>query len=495
MVRNGEISVRDVKRVLRKYWWLIPLSTLLFGCLGYVATRVLPPKYTSETKVLVEPPVVSEDYVKPVVSEDFNQRLTSLKANILSGPHLQTIIEKLNLYPDLREKTAMSNLVGKLKQAIDVELLPPTPGSWGRPPGFHMSVTFSQPRAAQQICTEINSMFMEQNAQRRMEQTQKTTEFVSKELLDAKAKLDEQDEKLAEFKGRYLGSLPEEEQSNLSLLNGLNTQLEAATQGVNRAQQDKALNETLLSQQETNWKATLNGVQNPDALEQQLAGLQDQLSQMLLRYTPDYPDVVKLKAQIEALKNRMSTDMETKPSTQSTPTKLHEPPQLVQLRTRVKQDDLTIAELTKRQNQIQDQIHLLQGRVQASPMVEQKFKDLTRNYQTAQQIYNELLRKQSDSSMAKDLEQQRESDVFRILDPPSLPLAPSFPKPLQFVGGGLGAGLALAGGLLYLLAILDKAMYSERDVETCLKLPVLVSLPNLAVDAVNTGVARPRHAS
>ena len=496
MVRNGEISVRDVKRVLRKYWWLIPLSTLLFGCLGYVATRVLPPKYTSETKVLVEPPVVSEDYVKPVVSEDFNQRLTSLKANILSGPHLQTIIEKLNLYPDLREKTAMSNLVGKLKQAIDVELLPPTPGSWGRPPGFHMSVTFNQPRAAQQICTEINSMFMEQNAQRRMEQTQKTTEFVSKELLDAKAKLDEQDEKLAEFKGRYLGSLPEEEQSNLSLLNGLNTQLEAATQGVNRAQQDKALNETLLSQQEANWKATLNGVQNPDALEQQLAGLQDQLSQMLLRYTPDYPDVVKLKAQIDAVKSRMSTDMETKAPSQSTNTKLHEPPQVVQLRTRVKQDDLTIAELTKRQNQIQDQIRLLQGRVQASPIVEQKFKDLTRNYQTAQQIYNELLRKQSDSSMAKDLEQQRESDVFRILDPPSFPLTPSFPKPLQFVGGGLGAGLALAGALLYLLAILDKAMYSERDVEACLKLPVLVSLPNLAADALNTSgrVAKPSHA-
>ncbi len=493
MARNGEVSVTDAKRVLRKYWWILPLSTLLFGGFGYLATRVLPPKYTSETKVLVEPPVVSEEYVKPVVSEDFNQRLTSLKANILSGPHLQMIIEKLNLYPDLREKTAMSDLVGKLKQAVTVELLPLTPGSWGRPPGFQMSVTFDQPKAAQQICTEITSLFMEQNSQRRMEQTQKTTEFVSKELLDAKAKLDEQDQKLAEFKGRYLGSLPEEEQSNLSLLNGLNTQLEAATQGVNRAQQDKALNETLLSQQEANWKATLNGVQNPDTLEQQLAGLQDQLSQMLLRYTPDYPDVVKLKAQIEAVKSRMSADMEAKPATQPNPARLHEPPQLVQLRTRVKQDDLTIAELTKRQNQIQDQIRLLQGRVQASPMVEQKFKDLTRNYQTAQLIYNELLRKQSDSSMAKDLEQERESDVFRILDPPSFPLLPSFPKPIQFVGGGLGAGLVLAVGLLYLLAALDKAMYSERDVELSLKLPVLTTVP--AFTAIAEGAAQKRRNS
>lgn len=487
-MQNREISVNDAIRVLRKYWWIIPISTVLLGGLGYLATRVLPPKYTSETKVLVEAPLVSEDYVKPVVSDDFNQRLTSLKAQILSGPRLQTIIEKLNLYPDLRDKAPMSDLVSRLKSAIDVELLPPTPGSWGRPPGFHMSVTFDKPKAAQQICTEITSMFMEQNAQRRMDQTQKTTQFMSKELQEAKAKLDEQDEKLAQFKRQYLGSLPEEEESNLSLLNGLNTQLEAATQALNRAEQDKAINQTLLSQQEANWTSTLSGSldSNPDTMEQHLAALQDQMSQMLLRYTPDYPDVVKLKAQIDALKARLSEETPSKPTTRSVPGKMHEPAQLLQLRTRVQQDDLTITELTKRQNQIQEQTRQIQGRVQASPMVEEKFKDLTRNYQTAQQIYNELLRKQSDSSIAKDLEQERESDVFRILDPPSYPLAPSFPKLIQFLSGGLVAGLALGVGILYLLLALDKTMYSERDVENCLKLPVLVTLPNFMAGAVNS---------
>jgi len=480
MARNGEISINDARRALRRYWWIVPLSTVLFGAVGYVATRVLPPRYTSETKVLVEAPMVSEEYVKPVVSDDFNQRLTSLKAQILSGPHLQTIIEKLNLYPDERDKAPMSDLVERLKKTVEVELLQPMQGSWGRPPGFHMSVTFDKPKGAQQICTEITSLFMEQNAQRRMERTQKTTQFMGKELLEAKAKLDEQDEKLAAFKRQYLGSLPEEEQSNLSLLQGLNTQLEAAMQSLNRAQQDKAINETLLSQQEASWRATLSGgPQNPDTMEQQLATLQDQLSQMLLRYTPDYPEVVKLKAQIAALQNRMAADPGTKSPTPSTPTKLHEPTQLLQLRTRVQQDDFSIMELTKKQNQIQEQIRVMQARVQASPMVEEKFKDMTRNYQTAQQIYNELLRKQSDSSIAKDLEQERESEVFRVLDPPSYPVAPSFPKFIQFVGGGLGAGFALAIGVLYLLAAFDKAMYSERDVENCLKLPVLVSLPNL----------------
>src|SRR5208283_4560272 len=283
------------------------------------------------------------------------------------------------------------------------------------------------------------------------------------------------------FKRQYLGTLPEEEQSNLSLLTGMNTQLEAATQAVTRAQEDKAINETLLSQQEANWKATLSGgVQNPDTMEQQLATLQEQLSLLLLRYTPEHPDVLKLKSQIESLKRRMSEDPGTKPATETSTAKLHEPAQLQQLRARVKQDELNILDLAKRQSQTQEQIRLMQGRVQASPVVEEKYKELTRNYQTAEQIYNELLKKQSDSSIAKDLEHEQESEVFRMIDPPSYPSTPSFPKLIQFLGGGLGAGFALALGIFYLLATLDKAMYSERDVEKCLKLPVLTMVPNFA---------------
>jgi polysaccharide chain length determinant protein (PEP-CTERM system associated) len=486
MARNGEISLTDAKRILRKYWWILPLSTLLLGALGFVATLVLPKKYMSSTSVLVEQPVVSSEYVRPVVTDDLNMRLASMKGQVLSGPRLQPIIEKLNLFPEQRGKVPMDDLVGELSSAVGVELLQPMQGAGVRPPGFHVSVTFDKPQTAQQICSEITSMFMEQNAQRRMEQSQKTTQFMGKELQTAKENLDQQDEKLAQFKRQYLGTLPEEEQTNLSLLTGMNTQLEAATQALNRATQDKAFNETMLSQQEANWTATLNGgLQNPDTMEQQLAALQDQLSLMLLRYTPDHPDVLKLRSQIEALKRRMSVDPGTKSPIDPAQAKLHEPPQIQQLRGRIKQDDLNIADLTRTQNQIQEHIRVLEVRVQTSPMVEEKYKELTRNYQTAQQIYNELLKKQSDSSIAKNLEQEQESEVFRVLDPPSFPLDPSFPKVFQFVVGGLGAGFALAVGILYLLAFINKAMYTEQDVEVCLKLPVLTMVPS--IDAMREG--------
>ena len=484
MVRNGEISLADVKRILTRYWWIPAASTLLFGALGLIATYVLPKKYTSSTLVLVELPTVPIDIVKPVVTDDLNHRLGSMKEQILSRSRLQPIIEKFHLYPESRDKAHMEDLVEQLRKSIEVELIQPMQGSVNRqPPGFQVSVTFNNAQLAQQVCTEITSLFMEQNVKRREQQSADTTEFLTQQLDEAKAKLDEHEAKLAKFKVQYLGSLPEEQQSNLGLLTGLNTQLEAVTQALSRAQQDKVLTETLLSSQEANWKATQTGQQNPETQEEQLTVLEDQLASLLARYTPEHPDVIKVKSQIAQLKRKLEEEPATKKASSAPQLNVHEPPQLQQLRAKIKQDELGIAELTKRQSQIQEQTRVIQARVQASPIVEQQFKELTRNYQTTLEMYNELLKKRENSAIATDLEHQQESETFKVLDTPSLPLSPSFPKKTIFVGGGLGAGLALALGILYLLAIGDKAMYTERDVETCLKLPVLTMVPAFDVSA------------
>src|SRR5439155_1749947 len=80
----------------------------------------------------------------------------------------------------------------------------------------------------------------------------------------------------------------------LGLLTGLNTQLQAATQALGQAQSNKAYTESLLSSQEAVWKAAQSGT-NPQALDQQLAQMQDQLAALQARYTDEHPDVVKMK--------------------------------------------------------------------------------------------------------------------------------------------------------------------------------------------------------
>ena len=480
MVRNGEIGVAEAKRTLRRYWWILPLSTFFLGGIGLGATFVLPKRYTSQTMVLVAQPAVGPDYVKPVVTEDLNHRLASMKEQILSRTRLQPIIEKFGLYAGVRGQVHIEDLVERLRTAVEIKPLEPTPGTQSRQlPGFYVDVTFDNPQIAQQICTEITSMFLEQNARERKQQANETTSFLSKQLEEAKKSLDDQDAKLAQFKRQYLGSLPEEEQSNLNILTGMNAQLEANTQALSRAHQDKVFNESLVGQQEANWKASQTG-QNPETAEQQLGALQDQLTSLQARYTSEHPDVIKLKNQIEELKKRMAGAAKNNASASgSTQASAAEPPQIQQLRAKLRQDDMNIADLTKRQSQIQDEIRQLQSRVQASPMVEQQLKELTRNYQTAQDFYNDLLKKRQNAGVAGDLESQQESEQFRVLDPPSLPDRPSFPKRAYFAGGGLGGGLAVGVAMLCLIAMGDKSMHTERDVELALKLPVLALVPVL----------------
>ena len=481
MIRDGELPMSEVKRVGRKYWWVVPLTVAGSISIAMVLTAVLPKKYTSKTVVLIDQPTVSPDIVKPVMSEASTQRLASMQQEILSRTHLQPIIEKFGLYPEDRGTANMDDLILRLHDAVTVSPLESMPGTTQEHhmPGFQISVVFNSPQLAQQICQEITTMFMEQNAKYIDDKSKSTTQFVSQHLNEAKQKLDEEDAKLADFQRRYFGSLPEQEQTNLGLLNGLNSQLEASSQSLNRLQEDKALNESLLSTQLANWELAKSGNGNPETLEQQLAGLQDQLSTLELRYTEDHPDVIKTKGQIEEIKKQIAAGPRPESAAPHTTASKIEPAQIQQLRLRIKQEELDIADLTKRQTLIQNHIGVLQSKLQSSPAIEQEFKELTRNHQTALESYNDLLRKEGQSIIAGDLNHQQEGEHFNVLDPPTLPLEPSFPKPLIFAGGGLAFGLFLGAGIIYLLAALDKAMHTILDVEYCLKLPVLAAVPIL----------------
>ena len=102
MVRNGEISLADAKRVLRRYWWILLITIVGCTALAGAAIKVLTKRYTSQTVVLVDPPAVSAEIVKPVVPENLGPRLASMQEQILSRTRLEPVIQKFGLYPQDR---------------------------------------------------------------------------------------------------------------------------------------------------------------------------------------------------------------------------------------------------------------------------------------------------------------------------------------------------------------------------------------------------------
>src|SRR5262249_3446101 len=132
---------------------------------------------------------------------------------ILSRSRLQPIIEQFGLYTSIRSRRTMDELIAKLQTSILITPIEPMQKTRGSSlPKFHIDVTLETPKLAQKICTEISSMFMEQNTRSREQQTAQTTSFLTEQLDQAKAKLDEQDTRLAKFKTRYLDALPDQEQ-------------------------------------------------------------------------------------------------------------------------------------------------------------------------------------------------------------------------------------------------------------------------------------------
>ena len=106
---------------------------------------------------------------------------------------------------------------------------------------------------------------IEENLQSREQVAQSTTEFLTRQLEEKKKDLDDQDRKLATFKRQYMGQLPGDVDNNMKLLMAMNSQLDANTQSLNRAQQDKAYTESLLAQQLTAWKSSQSST-NPQTL-------------------------------------------------------------------------------------------------------------------------------------------------------------------------------------------------------------------------------------
>jgi polysaccharide chain length determinant protein (PEP-CTERM system associated) len=322
-------------------------------------------------------------------------------------------------------------------------------------------------------------MFMEENLKAREQRAQGTTEFLQKQLEDAKQKLDEQDARLAEFKMKHMGQLPGSEQVNLGLMAGMSGQLDAATQAINRAQQDKTYAESMLAQRLAVRQGD-EGSNTPEALDRQLTALQGALVTLRTRYTDEHPDVVKMRRDIENVQRKLAELSSASPTmADTTKVSANEPPEIRQLRAQIRQYDQIIRDRTAQQQRLQAQVGMYQARIQVTPMVEEQFKNLTRDYHTALDFYNELLKKKNNSEMATDLERRQQGEQFRVMDPANLPERPSFPDRPKFALAGLGAGLALGMGLVLILEMKDRSLRSEQDVAFYLELPTLAVMPVL----------------
>ena len=494
-MENRELSMDDYLAMLRRRMKVILIPALLAPLAGFLVSYAFPSKYTSQSLVLVEGQKVPEGIVQPVVTADLTERIATLQQQVLSQSSLQPMLERSGL---AKSGQNMDELIDNIRLSMSVEPVvtdlsqmgaKKKPGQGSPVPGFYVYYTAPSAREAQQLCNELTSLLLEENLKSREDVARGTTDFLSKQVDDTKHNLDDLDSKLAAFKKQYMGQLPGDEDNNLKILMGLNSQLDANTQSLSRAQQDKAYTESLLAQQLSAWKNS-GSASNPQTLQQQLSQLQAQLIDLQARYTDDHPDVIKTKADIAQVKKKLDevNDASNKPESGAQDKgSAGEPPEIRQLRLQVHQYEDLIAQATRDQKRLQQEISVYQGRVALSPAIEEQYKQLARDYDNTQKVYQDLLANKSKSDMALKMEQQQEGEQMRLLNPANLPDSPSFPNRLLFAGGGLGAGLVLGVGLALWLELRDTSIRTQADAEAALELPMLVAVPWVVETAAANG--------
>jgi polysaccharide chain length determinant protein (PEP-CTERM system associated) len=352
-------------------------------------------------------------------------------------------------------------------------------------PGFIVSYTDSNPEHAQKICNALTELIVDENLLSREDVAKGTTEFLSRQVEQAKDAINERDKELADFKRKYMGQLPGDVDNNMKMLMSLNSQLDATTQTLARAQQDKAYTESMLAQQVAAWKSS-QSTTNPQTLETQLGQLQTQLLQLQARYTDDYPDVIKTKADITEVQKKLDeiNAAAAKASTTDSGDKANgnETPEIRQLRLQVHQYQNVIEQANIDQKRLQSQIGVYQSRTAMSPNVEEEYKRLTRDNDNAQSFYKDLLAKKSEAELGTNMENQQEGEQVHILSPAGLPDSPSSPNRPILAAGGLGVGLALGIVLALFLEFSDKSIRTEKDAAAIMDLPLLISVPWLGGD-------------
>ncbi len=483
MLGHRDLTVEDYVGILKRRYKLILSFALVLLVVGFSVTFVLSPQYQSQTLVLVEQQKVPENYVKPVVTEDLGARLASMKEQILSRSRLEPIITKYNLFAS---SANMDDRVELTQKAIGVQPIASSSVSHGMP-GFFITFKANDARTAQQVCSDIEGLFVQENISARQQSAEGTTDFLKQQLAESKRNLDDQDAKLAAFQKKYLDKLPGTEPGNANTLQALTSQLDATTQALNRYQQDETFLQAMIAQQSQQVQSVVAGspatVETVDERERELRALKEQKATLETTYTPDYPDVVALSRRISDLEAEIAHSTSAPPPApapqDASVATRRDPPELLQTRFKLRSVMQSIAETKQEQARIQQKIKVYEDKVESSPLVEEEYKQVTRDHDTALQFYNSLLAKMNESSMATALEQRQEGEQFSVMDAPNLPENPSFPNRYAFAGGGFAGGLLLGLLLSAFLEYRDTALRNERDVWAFTKLPTLAVISHI----------------
>ena len=474
MLPGRQYTPEDLLRLLWYRRWIV-FTFVAFCTLGAIAFSMqIDNQYRSETVILIIPQRVPESYVKSTVTMRIEDRLRSIREQILSRTHLERVIDDFTLYPELRGKMPMEEIVSIMRPSIIVDTV--------RDDAFKVSFTAPSPRTAMIVADRLAQMVIAENQRDRDMMAQGTNQFLESQLEDARRRLLETEDKLKAFRERYAGELPEQLDSNLQIIRNKQQQIQNLSESIDRDRDkrlllDKQVADTLAGSSDGPATDTKTGETTLQRLERE----KNELRTLELRLKAEHPDVVAKRKVVANLETQMRTEasagLNAAPATKGTSADLIRQARAKGYQAEIAKLDTQIGQKQADIDRLKSEAADYQRRVDALPGHQSELVGITRDYDTVKRIYENLLGKKEDSRIAANLERQQVGEQFKILDPARLPEQPYSPNRVRIALMGVGLGLALGLGLAGVLEYRDTSLRTEDEIVKMLVLPVVAAIP------------------
>jgi polysaccharide chain length determinant protein (PEP-CTERM system associated) len=490
MLPGKKLTAVELLRLLRRRAWLliVPPLVIVFPALIYSST--IKNTYESDMLISIDPQRVPDAFVRSTITLGTELRMDAIAVKVRSRTNLQSMIEEFDLYQEERQRMPMEDVVGLMNDSIKVELERSRDALTGRevPNAFHVKFTHPDPNIAARVTQQLGSLFVEQNSRDRGALASATNEFLDTQLGEARARLVEQETRLEGFRQKHGKELPTQMLANLQTLQATQQQVQSLVESIARDRDQKLLLDRLYRDAEAMPVAaeTVTPIQGgaptvSQSPEQQLNSARALLANLELRYKPDHPDVLRTKQLIETLEPQVKRQAQSPQGPAAagpvSNAEMQKRERLLQMGAQIESLERQITFKTNQEKQLRAQVTEYQRRVEAVPGLESQWVSLTRDYDTQQIAYRDLLTKSGAAKVAADLEEQQIGEHFRIVDPATVPVRPLPSIRMQINMAGLALGLFLGVGIAALLEIRDTTYRDDTDIVDVLSLPVLASVP------------------
>ena len=328
-----EVNLRDYWKVIQKRRWTIIAFFLIVLIATAVATFTMKPIYRGTTTIQINkenPQIVDfkEIFAVNMMDMDYYQtQYKILESRSLARRVIQTL--KLSEYPEFQPKPETpfqkwkSNILASISGLFTPSNKDPSENERGtslinqflkklkiepirnsRLVKIHFDS--NTPELSTQVSNTLAATYIQQNLETRFVATEQAKEWLTKQLEDLKAKVERADEDLQAFGSKHdIISLDEKENVTMQRLTELNETL-------TKAEAERMAKEALYKQTgDRNFDSLPSILENKLIMDLKQAYIQLEAQYMKLSetYKPEYPEMVRLKSQMDTVQKRLDAEI------------------------------------------------------------------------------------------------------------------------------------------------------------------------------------------